>query len=339
MSGSISARASDRSVYQKTMTNPHVIERARGALLGAFTGDALGMPFEGASSNSIPLQLEMVEARLGRGTYTDDTEMMIVLAEHLAQHDRVDAGNLAEAFLARHDPNRGYGKGTLTVFAYWRQGIPVDVAAARLFGGNGSVGNGAAMRIAPVGIRFASQPQRLRDEAKSSAAVTHAHRLGIDAALAQAVAVAAAMRGDPIVSAVATAVETEEMRHQLAAVEKLLAAVHVEPADVARLLGNTAEGPKSVPAAIYAACQANDFRGAVTFAMRCGGDTDTIGAMAGAIAGARLGAAAIPPDWLEALEDGPRGRSYVEHLAIALTPEGPSEPSDGPAKSDALNRK
>jgi poly(ADP-ribose) glycohydrolase ARH3 len=303
------------------MASPSLIERARGVLLGAFTGDALGMPFEGAPSQDVPLQLEMIEARLGRGTYTDDTEMMIVLAEHLAQHGTVDAGHLAEAFLTRHDPNRGYGKGTLTVFGYWRQGVPVDVAAARLFGGKGSVGNGAAMRIAPVGIRFASKPRRLRDEAKRSAAVTHAHRLGIDAALAQAVAVAAAMRGEPIVGAVTSAVETDEMRHQLAMVEDLLGDRRVEPAGVARLLGNTAEGPRSVPAAIYAACRANDFRGAVTFAVRCGGDTDTIGAMAGAIAGARHGVAAIPHEWLDALEDGPRGRSYVERLAIALATE------------------
>jgi ADP-ribosylglycohydrolase len=54
-------------------------ERARGALLGTFVGDALGMPFEGAAHGAIPVEVEMVTARRGRGTYTDDTQMMIAL--------------------------------------------------------------------------------------------------------------------------------------------------------------------------------------------------------------------------------------------------------------------
>ena len=52
--------------------------------------------------------------------------------------------------------------------------------------------------------------------------------------------------------------------------------------------------------------------------MRLGGDTDTVAAMTGAIAGARHGASSIPGSWLEALEEGERGRSYVEQLAVRL---------------------
>jgi ADP-ribosyl-[dinitrogen reductase] hydrolase len=52
--------------------------------------------------------------------------------------------------------------------------------------------------------------------------------------------------------------------------------------------------------------------------VRCGGDTDTLGAMAGAVAAARMGASAIPSRWLEALEEGPKGRSHVERLADLL---------------------
>jgi ADP-ribosyl-[dinitrogen reductase] hydrolase len=57
---------------------------------------------------------------------------------------------------------------------------------------------------------------------------------------------------------------------------------------------------------------------AITFAVRCGGDTDTLGAMAGAVAVARTGASAIPSHWLDALEEGPKGRSHVERLANRL---------------------
>jgi len=57
---------------------------------------------------------------------------------------------------------------------------------------------------------------------------------------------------------------------------------------------------------------------AITFAVRCGGDADTIGAMAGAVAAARTGASAIPSRWLDALDDGPKGRSHLERLADRL---------------------
>ena len=70
--------------------------------------------------------------------------------------------------------------------------------------------------------------------------------------------------------------------------------------------------------ALYAATQGQDFEQAVSFAVACGGDVDTIGAMTGAVAGARLGAGAIPVRWLKALEDGERGRTHVERLAERL---------------------
>jgi poly(ADP-ribose) glycohydrolase ARH3 len=295
-----------------------VVERARGALLGTFVGDALGMPFEGAAAGAIPMRVEMVEARLGRGTYTDDTEMMIVLAESLIADGSVDAESLARRFFERHDPRRGYGSGTLRVFAHWQDGVAVDSAAALLFGGRGSLGNGAAMRIAPVGVRFSSDPERLVEQARRSASVTHAHPLGVDGAVAQAVSVGAAMRGQDVVAAAREAVQTDEMRRQLDTVAELLTAPPADPTTVAEVLGNTSAAPQSVPAAIYAACHVDDFREVVSFAVRCGGDTDTIAAMAGAIAGARHGDNAIPSSWVASLEDGQYGRSHVERLAERL---------------------
>src|SRR5215471_981506 len=80
--------------YLSTVDGSHeqitIADRAGGALLGTFVGDALGMPFEGLPPASIPRHVEMTEARLGRGTYTDDTQMMIALAESLIARGRVD---------------------------------------------------------------------------------------------------------------------------------------------------------------------------------------------------------------------------------------------------------
>jgi poly(ADP-ribose) glycohydrolase ARH3 len=311
------------------------LDAARGALLGTFVGDALGMPYEGSSPERVPERVEMVEARLGRGTYTDDTEMMIALAESLRDRGRVEAEPLAQAFLAAHRPERGYGAGTLAVFGLWRAGVSVDEAALRALPG-GSYGNGAAMRVAPVGVLFAQDPERLRVEAERSARVTHAHPLGVDACVVQATAVGAAVRGEEILSAVRSA--TDDLAERLERVAELLEGSVVSPAQAAATLGSSSAGPESVPLAVYAALSHRSFAEAAGFAVRCGGDTDTVAAMSGAIAGARDGAGAIPARWLHALEAGPRGRGHVEELAAALASaageadaddRGPPEPTAG----------
>src|ERR687898_722066 len=140
------------------MINTRRHEAGRGALLGTFVGDALGMPYEGLHLEAIPDRLEMAEARLGRGTYTDDTEMMIGLAESLLERGDVDPDHLAASFVENCDPARGYGAGTLEVFDLWRSGVGVDEAAARVFGGRGSFGNGAA--------RGSSTPRAMRHRAR-----------------------------------------------------------------------------------------------------------------------------------------------------------------------------
>jgi poly(ADP-ribose) glycohydrolase ARH3 len=295
----------------------HWEDAVAGALLGTFVGDALGMPYEGLPAAAVPVRLEMVEARRGRGTYTDDTEMMIVLAESLLEHGSVSEERLARAFLERCDPSRGYGAGTLEVLAGWRRGVPVDAAAQRLFGGEGSLGNGAAMRIAPIAVMFADSPDELRAQAERSAGLTHAHPLAVDAAAVQAAAIAAALLGKDILATCRGAAKRSAMRRQLDRVAALLGSDR-GPAEVGGLLGNSALGHESVPTAIFAAASRGGFEQAVSFAIRCGGDTDTLGAMAGALAGAMYGSSSIPARWLDALENGPRGRRYVERLAGAL---------------------
>jgi poly(ADP-ribose) glycohydrolase ARH3 len=297
-------------------------DRARGALLGTFVGDALGMPYEGSPPEAIPEQIEMQEARLGRGTYTDDTQMMIALAESLLEHGRVDEDALGRVFVEAHDPRRGYGSGTTEVLRLIRSGRNAREAARSIFGGEGSAGNGAAMRIAPVAVRYADDGAVAIEAARASAGATHAHPLGIDAALAQAAAITAALRGESPLDTALGAVATPGLRDRLAQAAHLVEA-RPEPAAVATLLGSSSAGPESVPAAVYAAEAHDSFEAAVTFAIRCGGDTDTIGAMAGAITGARMGATAIPSRWVDALEQGPKGRAYVTALADQLAAASP----------------
>jgi poly(ADP-ribose) glycohydrolase ARH3 len=311
---------------------PDLDSAITGSLLGLFCGDALGMPYETQPPEAIPERLEMEEARLGRGTYTDDTQMAIAVCESLLRSDGVDEDDLATAIADAFDPDRGYGPGTTTVVRLWGEGVPHAEAALRLFGGEGSSGNGAAMRVAPVGLRFFRDPERCAAEARRQALLTHAHPLGVDGAAAQAAAVAAAVRGEDHLAAARAAVTTADLRGRLDAAAELAGRGGPEgsgrarppqrwppaaPAEAAAILGATVAAHESVPAALLAAT-APDFEAALTFAVRCGGDTDTVAAMAGAVAGARFGVEAIPARWLDALEDGEKGRSYVERLAAQL---------------------
>ena len=300
-----------------------VADRAGGALLGTFVGDALGMPFEGRAHASIPERVEMVEARRGRGTYTDDTQMMIALAESLIAQGRVDADHLARAFLGAYDAGRGYGSGTRRVFELWRSGVSVADAAARVFNGQGSRGNGAAMRIAPIAVRFRDDPDRLCDEAAASARVTHTHTVGVDGAVVQAATIGAALRGEDILRTGRSVARTVELRCALDEVEGLLDRERT-PAEVSAHLGSSADACQSVAAALYCTMANDRFEAAVPFAVRLGGDTDTVAAMAGAVTGARDGLGAIPTRWLEALEDSHRGRSHVHSLAADLCLSPPS---------------
>jgi poly(ADP-ribose) glycohydrolase ARH3 len=295
-----------------------VADRARGALLGTFVGDALGMPYEGRPAEEIPDRVEMIDARLGRGTYTDDTQMMIALAESLIACGRVDQQHLARAFRDAYDPDRGYGGGTRRVLELWAAGTSIAEAAGQVFDGQGSRGNGAAMRIAPVAVRFAHDRDRLRLEAAASAELTHTHAVGVDAAVVQATAIAAALRDEDIVHAARAAARTAVLTSSLRGVEELLAAPR-EPHEMRARLGSSSDACESVCAAIYSATAHTGFEQAVTFAVHLGGDTDTIAAMTGAISAARSGVTTIPSRWLDALENGDRGRTHVESLAARLT--------------------
>lgn len=305
--------------------------RFQGALLGTFVGDALGMPVEGRSAGAIAREYgevrEMLDARLGRGTYTDDTQMMIALAESLLACGGFDGEDLARRFLAHYDPSRGYGRGTQVAFKHLREGMAWQEAGSGIFGG-GSYGNGAAMRIAPVGLFYYDDPYELRRVAYLSSQITHGHSLGKESAALQAFAVARALLADPGTPLDLRAFlgdlrafvepEAEALVERLNRIAEFLEALPDRETVIATL-GHDSRGFASVPTAIYAfLAHWDSFEEAVVYAVGLGGDTDTIGAMAGAIAGALHGVRGIPDRWLDALENESRGRDYVLDLAAQL---------------------
>src|SRR5262249_12742134 len=162
--------------------------RAWLSLEGLSVGDAFGERFFGPPEDAYA-RISHRELPQEPWTYTDDTEMALSIVEVLRERGTIDQNLLAARFADRMQHHRGYGQGAYKVLWGLKQGLDWRTASRILFRGMGSFGNGGAMRVAPLGAFFADQPLDLiRDQAKRSAEITHAHSEGIAGAIAIAVA-------------------------------------------------------------------------------------------------------------------------------------------------------
>jgi len=292
-----------------------------GALIGTGVGDALGAPFEGWSKVKLE-KIEEVAERREVLTYTDDTHMMIGVAESLIRTRGFDGENMTQTFVKNYElePFRGYGPGPPRIFRLIRAGKAWDKAAQELYHG-GSYGNGSAMRVAPIGVFYYDNPEILREVAHKSSQITHTHTLGKEGAAVQAYAIGLATNLEPplavdqhdFLAKLINYTQDRVYKEKLNRIKGLL--VESDKARVTTELGNGIEAFNSVPTAIYSfLAQPDSFTQAVLYAISLGGDTDTIGAMTGAISGAYLGIESIPNSWKGKLENG----FYIEELAERL---------------------
>ena len=309
------------------------LEKIQGSLLGTAIGDALGMPVEGWSAEMIAQRYgqvrDMLPARLGPGTYTDDTQMMIALAHSLVSCQKVDGADIAKTYMTFCDPRRGYGGGALRALRRIADGVSWRESGFGDFPG-GSFGNGGAMRIAPIGVLFgAGDVEQLREAVEAAVYCTHTHPLGIDGAVCQARAIGLITQVVPdtiplspewVLSALHEAIRSDEFHHALDTLADVLRTPNVTPQQVIARVGHGIEALEAVPAALYAfLAHTTNFEEALVYAVGLGGDTDTIGAMTGALSGAYHGVAHIPSRWLDALEDGKHGKSYITYIAQELS--------------------
>jgi poly(ADP-ribose) glycohydrolase ARH3 len=299
------------------------VSAAAGVLIGTFTADAVGAPWEGRSPTPAGAGELRLDESLAKGElrYTDDTQMTLALAEHLCDDPEVDPEGLARTFGDHFESDRGYGAGTREVVRLWGEGVPVGDAATTPFP-EGSFGNGAAMRVAPVGVLWAHDPGALAAAARRSALVTHAHPVGVEAAVIQARAAGlATVRGrfgPEELAELAELAGTHDLAEGLRQAVRLCAERPDQPVEAAMELGTAPVAHRSLPAALWLAATSERFEDGVSRALELGGDVDTVAAMAGAVLGAAGGLDAIPPAWVAALEDGPRGRTYALRLAERL---------------------
>lgn len=293
------------------MTRDERLALARCVLEGLGTGDAFGELYAYGCENVRQRVAQGVPA--GPWWWTDDTAMALGVVECLERNGKIEEEMLGWIFSRNYkrEPDRGYGKGARQILQMIAAGEPWEEAARSAFGG-GSMGNGAAMRVAPLGAWFADDLSRVASEAMKSARVTHWHPEGIAGAIAVAVAAACAWQTREFQAAQAREVigrEVLRLTPEGDTHEGLKAAVQVEPllspAVAGRRLGNGAlvTAPDTVPYVIWSALRSlDDYAEALIATVEGGGDCDTNAAMVGGILAARLGVGGIPQEWREARE-------------------------------------
>lgn len=288
------------------------LARARLSLDGLSLGDAFGERFFVNPSTVDAL----IEQRALPGAavwgWTDDTAMAVSIVEELAAHGEIDRDALAARFAKAYDrdPNRGYGAGAHRILSAITEGYVWDVAARSVFGGEGSMGNGSAMRSAPIGGYFADDPALAAGMAALSADPTHGHpdgRAGA-AAVAGAGALAAStqLTGTALLHAVLALTPPGPTHQKLA--EACALTTRVRPQDAAAVLGSGQQVlcSDTVPFSLWCASRfLDDFEEAMWATVSGLGDRDTTCAIVGGIVALRVGATGLPAAWLAKREPLP----------------------------------
>jgi ADP-ribosylglycohydrolase len=292
------------------------LARAILSLHGLAIGDGLGEMMFGRPERARDMILQD-DLPAGPWWHTDDTEMAISIVEVLRLLGSVHQDALARQFMWRYDrePDRGYGSGARCQLRMMLEGVEWRVTSREAFDGQGSLGNGSAMRVAPVGAWFADDLDRVVKEARASSMVTHMHSEGVAGAIAIAVAAAMAWRLRGNTSA-ETAVEffnevhkrTPDSETRRGIAHAFQVRQYPSPADAARVLGCgfRVTCPDTVPFTVWAAAKhLSNYRQALAATASVGGDVDTNCAIVGGIVALSSGWEGLPKEWLRQMEPLP----------------------------------
>jgi ADP-ribosylglycohydrolase len=340
-SGTGGKSGKNKSSASSAASAPHAADQLAGSLLGQALGDALGFVVEAQPPE---VAQEYVEnwLRTGRaaershphfsfGQYSDDTQLARELLRSFHERGGWDpaafANRLAQIF--RDGRDVGAGRGTRSAAVRLLQGVHWSESGTPA----PYAGNGSAMRAGPLGLLF-SDPQAIGRAAREQSRITHLDPRCAAGAVAIARAVSIAARGEVIevgrcLDDIALSVENDDSSvagairglADWASLSPAAAAWHVNESGLdpthPRWQGISAFVTPSVLWSLYAFLRSpDDYWETICTAIGVGGDTDSMAAMAGAISGARLGTAALPPELLPCLNDrGEWGANELTELA------------------------
>ena len=303
-----------------------LIEKAEGCLLGLALGDALGAPTQSLSPQQIISTYgrithlrdasadQPIAPNLPAGRVTDDTDQALIVAHMLVQG--LSAPAFAQALLDWEDHMIAIGSldllGPSTKAALYKIREGGDLTEAGKYGST----NGSTMRIAPVGIAY-PPGQHLRESVCQISSLTHGTTIGISAAMTVAVTISNVLEGAALPEALAAGIAEGSKDYgnwvagasipaRFKALWPLCQSMGEEEFStfLQQVVGTSVQSPESVTAALLLACKYADkpFT-ALCAAANLGGDTDTIGAIAGAILGALHGPAGFPPSQIGLVEE------------------------------------
>jgi ADP-ribosyl-[dinitrogen reductase] hydrolase len=315
--------------------------RVAGALIGTAVGDALGAPFEfgppGRFSARFPSPARGVKTEMcgggslgwEPGEFTDDTQMALLVATSLVDRGGLDEADVFDRFrtwLQAGPPD--VGNQTRAVLG---SGRPWDVAAASHFAESGhAAGNGSLMRTTPAAIRFSREGQTATmDAARRISALTHGDpSTGEGCAIFHELVRVALDGGDPLAALPAT-LELVDPEHR----EKWATVLAPDWTPDQATERNGAAWP-TLGSAVWALRHGRDFAEVMRLVIDLGGDTDTVAAVAGGLAGAVFGITGIPMRWTSVVHGRVPGYADkrweladLHHLAAVLdgSTEGPYE--------------
>ncbi len=288
------------------------LRRARIALEGLSVGDAFGERFFREVNQALIPSRQLPEPRW---FYTDDTNMAMSIYQNLRLYGEIRQDELALSFARHYSMLRGYGPAMHGFLARVGAGEHWKAVSQSLFNGQGSFGNGAAMRIAPLGAYFADDLDKVVEQATLSAEITHAHAEGIIGAVTTAVATACAWRLketnerpsrkafiDLVFPYISGSLVRERVRHARNLADDS------SPMLAVAALGNGSQisAQDTVPFVLWCAGEyLNDYAEGMWQIVDSAGDIDTNCAMVGGIVASYVGVEGIPPEWLARREPLP----------------------------------
>jgi len=288
-------------------------ERILGSLWGSLVGDALGVPVEFKDRATVQLDpvkdmREFGTHRQPRGTWSDDSSMLLCTADSLLNHEYslTDMGErfvrwMNEGLWTAHGNVFDMGGTTRTALVRIAKGIPADETGGRHEDSNG---NGSLMRILPAVLRFASEPlESFSSRLEKVSAITHAHARSRMACVFYGLMIRQLLLGRQPQAALDSA--RAEFTGWYERSPEFSCFKHILADDLALLseseIVSTGYVLHTLHASLWCLLTTKNFHDCVLKAVNLGGDTDTTGCVAGGLAGTVYGMKSIPADWIRQL--------------------------------------
>ena len=283
-------------------------DRIEGTLLGAAVGDALGAPYEFQIPG--PTKPKMIGGGIGPwepGEWTDDTQLTICIARAAveAELEPIAVGERFKAWFAGGPKDVGHQTGLVLAAADDAAAMAEHAAELYAQRPRASAGNGSLMRTAPVALAHLGDDAALATTARAVSDITHGDPLCGDACVLWCIAIDRAIREQRL-DGIDDGIELLPHRSRRKWIEWIDQARR-EPPTTFVPNGYVVTALQAALAAITAsqAAPTDPIRHGLTAAISIGHDTDTVGAIAGALLGACWGRSAIPSEWLSPLHGWP----------------------------------